>query len=199
MTKQQYLLACECGANHTVERSQAGQTIECECGKAVEVPSIRGLAALPVAAPSEAAVAAAAAAPPTTWSPLRGLMFTGGLIVGVISAGVLIWSLMGISALGEYTIDRTPEVLDMVKQDVDQFDLEQTYAEWLDLRDQGLGETFTPGWTAAQDFVGTLKTRATIAGILLVVAIAAFVGSLAMPARPASASSAARRELPRQH
>lgn len=44
-----YQLTCSCGATHAVSASQAGQNILCACGKTLEVPTLRGLAALPVA------------------------------------------------------------------------------------------------------------------------------------------------------
>lgn len=44
-----HLLTCECGLSHRVGRSQAGQQISCECGKELQVPTLRGLSELPLA------------------------------------------------------------------------------------------------------------------------------------------------------
>lgn len=43
------LLSCECGREHIVAPSQAGQEIKCDCGKIVAVPTLRGLSKLPLA------------------------------------------------------------------------------------------------------------------------------------------------------
>jgi hypothetical protein len=48
-----YLLACTCGQKTVVSTAQAGQTVRCLCGAALQVPTLRGLAQL------EPAVAAA--------------------------------------------------------------------------------------------------------------------------------------------
>ncbi len=44
---EQYLLECECGRTMLVRPRQAGETRECSCGRRREVPSLRGLQALP--------------------------------------------------------------------------------------------------------------------------------------------------------
>ncbi len=41
-----YLLPCECGRDTVVTRAQAGDTLTCECGAKLSVPTLRGLAAL---------------------------------------------------------------------------------------------------------------------------------------------------------
>lgn len=56
-----YLVACTCGRQHTVETRQAGETIACECGATVAVPTLRQLRQLP-----EARMEAAGASPPST-------------------------------------------------------------------------------------------------------------------------------------
>jgi hypothetical protein len=43
------LLRCTCGRDLVVSNSQAGQELTCACGKIVAVPTLRGLAALPLA------------------------------------------------------------------------------------------------------------------------------------------------------
>jgi hypothetical protein len=61
-----YLVACSCGRQHTVETRQAGETIACECGATVAVPTLRQLRLLPEAGDetaSEKKSTAAAAAP----------------------------------------------------------------------------------------------------------------------------------------
>ncbi len=50
----QFLLPCACGAKIPVNRSQAGMSLPClECGKTVEVPTIRKLAEFASSAPAK--------------------------------------------------------------------------------------------------------------------------------------------------
>jgi hypothetical protein len=44
-----YLLTCGCGRQHTVEPGQAGESIPCECGATLAVPTLRQLRQLPAA------------------------------------------------------------------------------------------------------------------------------------------------------
>ena len=46
--KKYHLFPCSCGKIHEVLPTQAGTMITCECGKTVEVPSVRELKTLPV-------------------------------------------------------------------------------------------------------------------------------------------------------
>lgn len=43
------VLSCECGKEHYVSSSQAGQEIQCSCGTMIPVPTLRGLRELPLA------------------------------------------------------------------------------------------------------------------------------------------------------
>ena len=43
-----YQLNCPCGAKHLVTNSQAGQKLDCTCGKSLDIPTLRGLKDLPV-------------------------------------------------------------------------------------------------------------------------------------------------------
>jgi len=57
-----YLVACTCGRQHTVETRQAGETIVCECGATVAVPTLRQLRQLPEAGAGRAEAAGSATA-----------------------------------------------------------------------------------------------------------------------------------------
>jgi hypothetical protein len=47
-----YLLPCTCGRKTPVSTRHAGQTVRCQCGAELEVPTLRGLAELERAEPS---------------------------------------------------------------------------------------------------------------------------------------------------
>jgi hypothetical protein len=69
--KTLYALPCSCGKSIDVERSQAGLSVRCACGREVEVPTIRGLAQLePSSHPTTTE-------PERTWGPRQGVVFLG--------------------------------------------------------------------------------------------------------------------------
>ena len=70
---EKYLLPCTCGKSAVVERRQAGTTVSCECGKPLEVPTIRGFSALSLAERQEPE-------PPPLWGLWQGLVFLGLMI-----------------------------------------------------------------------------------------------------------------------
>ncbi|MFO0899933.1 MAG: hypothetical protein U0836_21080 [Pirellulales bacterium] len=70
----QYYLPCACGQRHLVSAAQAGQTLTCVCGATLDVPTLRGLAALEV-------VPERASAPRSSWGPRQGVMLVAALLV----------------------------------------------------------------------------------------------------------------------
>ena len=76
-----YLLPCTCGRTHRISSRQAGDKLACPCGISLDVPTIRGLKDLELAAPT---------APPRQrqWGVAQGLMFLGLVTVGAgVAAG----------------------------------------------------------------------------------------------------------------
>jgi len=75
----QFLLPCACGANMPVNRSQAGMSLPCpNCGKTVEVPTIRKLAEFATSAPVKKQAKSSQSA---TWlGPIAALSLIVGLI-----------------------------------------------------------------------------------------------------------------------
>jgi hypothetical protein len=78
-----YLLTCGCGANVPVDVGQAGERITCQCGQALEVPPLRKLRHLPIAA--------APAEKSTSWNPRRGIVATL-IILAAVPALIAFWS-----------------------------------------------------------------------------------------------------------
>ena len=97
------LLSCECGKTHRVSRSQAGQEIKCDCGKILSVPTLRGLANLPLAESSpqtpgesssrhtgRAVTRGDRAASPGGWQGWRGITMAlamAGCLIASVSCG----------------------------------------------------------------------------------------------------------------
>lgn len=81
-----YLLACDCGKEVIVEDGQAGDRAQCECGRSLDVPTLRNLRHLPRAEIADQVAA------PTTWSTRQGVV-TAGLIATVLfaSIGAFFW------------------------------------------------------------------------------------------------------------
>lgn len=75
-----YLLTCSCGRQHTVETGQAGESISCECGATLPVPTLRQLRQLP-----EAREAQPAAAEPA-WGPRQATITVSLLLLAVCLA-----------------------------------------------------------------------------------------------------------------
>jgi hypothetical protein len=77
-----YLLPCTCGEKVTVERSQAGQLVQCRCGASLEVPTFAGLSRLSQAAPTHSARPTAG-----TWGGRQRVLLVGGILL--VAAGAL--------------------------------------------------------------------------------------------------------------
>jgi hypothetical protein len=55
-----YLISCSCGRQHAVDTAQAGDSLTCQCGETVAVPTLRQLRQLPPAESEPAAPAGSA-------------------------------------------------------------------------------------------------------------------------------------------
>jgi hypothetical protein len=79
-----FILDCTCGKRHTVEPRQAGSQMLCDCGRTLEVPTLRGLRALPQA---EADLEGSTA----VWT-MRQAVVTAGVLISLILLGVGLWN-----------------------------------------------------------------------------------------------------------
>ncbi len=70
----QFALPCSCGNSVPVQQSQAGATVVCsQCGKTLNVPTIRGLRSLEAIPETEGATASDALQR-KQWNPIRGVL-----------------------------------------------------------------------------------------------------------------------------
>jgi hypothetical protein len=84
---QKYLLPCSCGQMQVIDRTDAGQTIRCGCGKPLEVPTLTQIALLePVAGPARGAGRAS-----SRWGLRQQLLTLGTLMIlgGALMAGLV--------------------------------------------------------------------------------------------------------------
>jgi len=81
--KQVYLLPCQCGLKVHVDKTQAGLSVKCECGRTLDVPTLRDLTQLEQVGDQNKASASKTS---TGWGPRQGLTLVGVLItlVGLI-------------------------------------------------------------------------------------------------------------------
>lgn len=111
-----HLLSCECGREHVVARSQAGQEVQCECGRSLRVPTLRGLAELPVAA-STAAPSPETERKRARWAGWRGpaiAVAAGGFFIALLvgSRFLLQWYLSPTGYTTEMEVEAGIELLD---------------------------------------------------------------------------------------
>ncbi len=121
----QYLLPCpSCGEKVPVETSQAGERVRCACGAELDVPSMRGLRQLEVAAEPNSATSRPSAE--RNWGPRQGLILAGSLILlfGLLPAGWLYWQLPD-----PYQLDRS-SVIEFNEQEIDNMTIDQTWMVW---------------------------------------------------------------------
>src|ERR1041385_6477136 len=84
--KAVYLLPCSCGKKVPVDAGQAGAQVKCDCGQQLAVPTFRALRNLEQEKPATEAAAGAAAGETSEWNPVRGVMFSFGLLLSLIAA-----------------------------------------------------------------------------------------------------------------
>lgn len=159
---KKYFLACTCGQQAEVDSSQAGLTIKCPCGADLEVPTMRGLAQLPVV---EAQPASTAAETPA-WGPGQGLMFLGIVI-----------ALCGLIALG-LVLPTRPQwkvPMEQIAVQVEGMPVEHLWAHWQELRkgltsgDDPIRQQFEAEWA-------TYRRRLTMAIIPLALGVLMAIG-----------------------
>lgn len=132
-----YRLPCTCGQSVVVETTQAGETVSCQCGRTLEVPTLRALRQL------EPAVEDGPARPTRdTWSIRQGILFGIGLVVllaGAITAGLSYYQRSQVD-----TFMPSEEIIDQWVREVDQWPAERLWAFWVEVRDDKLPPVLSP-------------------------------------------------------
>ena len=179
--KAKYLLPCPCGRQIPVLASQAGQQLQCECGAALEVPSMRGLAELERVGPSPEAVPSAPARPtaPTSqtaqkeerrstqrrapvWGTRQRLLLIGAVIATV---GV---------GMGTYFYEFRPRLVDA--------ELMGPVQSWKLWRDLSHGIDQRPPWESAYlQFLAGYHRWMIVAGAITGTGVIVMASSLLAP------------------
>ncbi len=154
-----YLLPCSCGAKITIDVGKAGRTVRCQCGRKVEVPTMREIKKLRQF--QERQIDSA-----SDWSPRLAVALAGAVlaVVATLAAGWL-WLNRPVSPQGKIeseirsNLERLEENSFRERRKIDRSVANMTtieaYKRWQKLRKEGLF------WLEQQQ-AGTLTARQQI-------------------------------------
>lgn len=159
-----YQLTCQCGRVLVVGRSQAGQEIECSCGKKVSIPTLRGLSTLPLVADPSIRVGASTRtqAAETTWKGWRGVMISLSAAVGIIALALLAWfAFERLQVDTSYTedVERTAG-----REMIDNMEIEDLSSLFEQFRTHGLGVRSPPPFKLIEIYARQREQYAMICG-----------------------------------
>ncbi len=154
-----HLITCSCGIELKVSRSQAGQTIECECGKTIDLPTFRAFADLPVAGESKAS-----SEPVSPWHGWRGPMMALFSAVFFIAGGMSLWFLLQSNAVNtSYTHESEIAAGNELLENYGPYELSLV---WNDYESYGLGRKARPGFYLWNEFAKGRRSLSTTCGIV---------------------------------
>lgn len=131
-----HLLTCSCGKEHSISKSQAGQEIQCECGAALRIPTLRGFSALPLAGAAQHNLPGK-----SVWKGWRGpaLAFcAAAFLIGLASSGFFFYRSQGTQV--DYSID---DFIADGNRFIDEYGPDELSTMWNDFETIGL-RTRTP-------------------------------------------------------
>ena len=172
---QLYRLRCECGADTSVGKGQAGGEVTCDgCGRSLLVPMLREFGQLPLAESDSNRAAA-----PRRWTLRQGLI-AGGVVIAAVAWGLAFWIVSATRV--DYDMDR-------VRFEISRAPFMKVYAAWKELEVADVERDETVGEYRAKNLGRVGKSSATtlaaIGGIGLVIAL---VGALFVRERPEGSS-----------
>jgi hypothetical protein len=145
--KAVYLLPCSCGKKVPVDAGQAGAKVTCECGQQLAVPTFRALRNLEQEKPVEAAAAGATAGKGSEWNPVRGIMFSFGLLLSLIAAVLVCYHLYTYWVVSDGGEAWKQEHLRQMQEGVDYLAPVEALAEFQDMATKGLTVDGVPPWS----------------------------------------------------
>lgn len=167
------LLTCQCGRVQVVSRSQAGQQLPCDCGQSVSVPTLRGMADLPLAQPATITAATSAGGgrqPSSGASANRVWQGWRGPLMALASAGCLVASAFcGWYLLQRFGIDTsyTPETEIANGQNLlDSYDANSLTTVWHEFSVMGLNSKTPPVFHLWNLYAEELEQKALTSGVI---------------------------------
>lgn len=168
----EYLLKCECGLEHRITKSQAGQEIECSCGQKLTAPTLRGISKLPQAPLENQPAGTQTQDKASAWNGWRGPTMAAATAIMLISGGFSIRYLMQRSSIDtSYTME-TQITLDselIAKADPRQLDV-----AWNEFAGYTMSQKRPPNYFLWNRYAEERENLAKITG-----GIAAFFGLIA--------------------
>lgn len=153
----EHLLTCDCGVQHAISRSQAGQQIQCECGQPLQIPTLRGLSQLPVAGEQvQTAVAKQA-----VWSGWRGPAIAIASAVFVIAG--LASARFGMQYLSVDTTFTEESAIELGNEVLEGYGPLDLNIVWNEYAAKGMGPKQRPDFFLWNKYAGERRILATIA------------------------------------
>jgi hypothetical protein len=172
-----YRFPCErCGEKLVIDVSQAGRQINCRCGAALEVPSLRAIRALETAPDDSVKLRR------PSWNLGRGVMFAGGLVIALL--GLLAAGAGGFGWLtAQAPPSPSPSDIEAALTVVDQLSAPRAWDLWAEMRTNGLGQYFEPPQSVFEAFLRRVQLVVFAGVVILAVGLAAMVSSIFLPGR----------------
>jgi hypothetical protein len=165
--KAVYLLPCSCGKKVPVDAGQAGAKVTCECGQQLAVPTFRALRDLEQEKP--VAAVAVGAAESSEWNPVRGIMFSLGMLLSLIAAVLICYHLYTYWVVWDGGEAWKQDHLKEMRDSVDYLAPADALAEFQDMATKGLTVDGVPPWSQ----VATMResSRRWLLGALVTLAV----------------------------
>lgn len=179
--KAVYLLPCSCGKKVRVDSGQAGAKVACECGQQLAVPTFRGLSNLEV---DQDASALVKVVQPPAWTPLRGILFSFGLLVTVVAVGIASYHLYIFYLMRDGGEAWKQQNLEAILHDVDHLSPTDVYGEFMDLSAKGLVHEGVPPWAMITTMRDNSIRWLAATAVALVVGLTSLIASLFGARRP---------------
>lgn len=161
------VLSCECGKKHYVSSSQAGQELQCSCGKIIPVPTLRGMRDLPLAeAAPETPVTAANRGDSSKrqWQGWRGITLAvtmGCFLIALFSCGWYVLQRTRVDA--SYTAAQELEAGEAM---IDSLDPNALSLTWHAFGQMGMSYKHYPAFYLVQLYAEEQTQYAQIAGAI---------------------------------
>ena len=143
-TKMKYLLPCSCGKTVTVDVGQAGQSLRCECGRKLEVPTMRAIRQLEPLRD----VQLRQSRRKKPWSLTQGAVFASGLAIMVAGLATAAYFQIGRSRLQTEAVPW--DNLELALKNIDNMNIDQAFQLWQEIRDDPIGPYHPPNYIMAR-------------------------------------------------
>lgn len=180
---QLYLLPCSCGEKIRVRTRHAGETVTCQCGTKLQVPTIRGLKQLEAVDDVDETTA-----PPR--SVLEGPLFAIGLLAlfggSVFLAVALLWPPQALQ-MNVKEVGMTQADIDRSQIPVEKLGVFELHEEFLFLRDRARNPHASDAVSIVHAAALSQKWRLIAGGVVAGIGALLLIAGLAAPRLASSA------------